>query len=202
MLKFIKSKYIIKQIFKNISNKRELILLKNNKKILQRLEITIKDYKYCLKQELKKRFNLIFTDIYELDMIDNKKCCNEIDYFNKFKHIKKLYLGSNSLSYIPLLKFKNLKILNLSNNKINSIESLRNENFKDLKELYLENNLISDIEILKSVKFTKLEILSLGDNNISDISALEKVNFINLKKLYLGNKLADWNRQYHKKKII
>ena len=48
-------------------------------------------------------------------------------------------------------------------------------NFKELKVLNLSENNISDIKVLEKVKFNKLEKLDLGGNKISDTSNISKL---------------------------
>ena len=45
LLKDLKSKYIIEQIFDNLPKGKSLIIIKYNKKIKDRMNINIKDYK-------------------------------------------------------------------------------------------------------------------------------------------------------------
>ena len=45
MLNNIKSSYILKLIFQKVANKKKLKLVKYNKILLRKLEITIEDYK-------------------------------------------------------------------------------------------------------------------------------------------------------------
>ena len=51
-LKNIKSKYILKKIIGNISQKKLLYLIKNNKSIQKTLDIGIKDYENYLNIEI------------------------------------------------------------------------------------------------------------------------------------------------------
>ena len=45
MLKKVKSKYILKEIFEKIKNKRKLNIIKYNKSIIHKLNIYKKDFK-------------------------------------------------------------------------------------------------------------------------------------------------------------
>jgi len=45
MLQDIKSDFVLNIIFKNISNKLKLKIIKHNKNLFQRLNITIEDFK-------------------------------------------------------------------------------------------------------------------------------------------------------------
>ncbi len=63
MLNRIKRKIILKLIFEKINNKKKLKLLKCNKRLLDKLDISINDYKdsFALK-ELNNKFNLNLDD--------------------------------------------------------------------------------------------------------------------------------------------
>ena len=73
----------------------------------------------------------------------------------------------------------NLKILNLSGNKIKDISEIWG--LARIEELYLDNNKIGYIENLVNLK--NLKILDLSNNRIDDISSLfnlDKLEFVNL----------------------
>ena len=64
MLKDIKSNEILKLIFQKMKNKRKLKVIKRNKKIIDRLNITKDDFKaYETLKQLKKKFELKIDDI-------------------------------------------------------------------------------------------------------------------------------------------
>jgi hypothetical protein len=98
-------------------------------------------------------FNLIraknpeITDANNIEEVDSIKLndCNieEIDNLELFSHISELYLCNNQITFLDNLFFlKNLKILDLSNNKIDG-ESLKKsiENLpKSLISIYLAGN--------------------------------------------------------------
>ena len=66
MLNSIKSKYILNKIIKMIPNKRKMNIIKYNKILLRKLNITKDEFKAC--QSLKD-FNKIFnTDIKDIDV--------------------------------------------------------------------------------------------------------------------------------------
>jgi len=59
--------------------------------------------------------------------------------------MKELWLRSNNLTeFMPLTKFKKLKIINLSDNKIENIDGLNDfiNEFPEIEKLNLENNRI------------------------------------------------------------
>ena len=74
----------------------------------------------------------------------------------------------------------NLKVLDLSFNKIQRIEGI--ETLVNLEKLYLSNNRISVIENVAGLK--KLRVLELGSNRIRRITGLDEVS--ELEELWLG----------------
>ena len=124
MLKKIKNKFLLNQIFAIIKNRTKLKIIKNNKFLLNRLNITIEDFKvYISLKEFNKIFNLNIgdIDIKELDLSKRNIGNEYLQYLNniEFKHLKKLLLNGNEISDIKLLekiKFFNLEIIDLSNN--------------------------------------------------------------------------------------
>ena len=125
------------------------------------------------------------------EIINEKKiideCDNNMSYTcNIFKNIKILNLTNNNLSDINILEkmqLENLEKLCLDNNKISDIDILEKVNYKELKELYLNGNNISNIEILEKVNFPNLQTLDLSCNKITNIDVFEKVNFPKLNML-------------------
>ena len=129
MLDKVKSKYIIKEIFENIKNKRKLNIIKYNKGIKIKLDIDNKDFKiYITLKEFNNKYNINIEDI------DIK----ELDLNHK-------YIRNKGLKYLVKIKFKQLTQLNLSDNKISNINLLEKVNFKELNELDLNNNKLFDI---------------------------------------------------------
>ena len=132
------------------------------------------------------------------NIINEKKFMDEYDIFNTiniFRNIRILNLTNNNILDINILekvKFEKLEKLYLDNNKISDINSLEKVRFKELKALYLNGNNISNIDILEKVNFPKLEELDLSCNKIINIDVFEKVSFIKLKILSLyNNKISD-----------
>ena len=171
MLADIKSKKILYMLFSYIKNRNKLNIIKYNRSLLNRLNITKDDFKsYIFLKELNEKLNLNIKDIdiEELNL-DKQYIENEgLKYLNKriFKSLKKLLLNNNYISNINELinfKFEKLEILNLSNNNISDIKILEKVNFKELKELILNDNDISEIKSLENVKFEKLKVLILEE---------------------------------------
>ena len=140
MLENVKSKYIIKEILDKMKNKRKLNIIKYNKRIMKKLNINKKDFEiYTKLKEFNDKYN---TNIEDIDI--------------KELNLSKGYLGNEGLKDLVKIKFKELKILNLTNNKISDINILEKVDFKKLKELNLSYNKISDINILEREDFKKL----------------------------------------------
>ena len=119
MLKNIKSKLIIKTLFKNIHNKLKLKIIKNNKYMIRILDINEDDFKiYEILKEFKEKYKL---NIYDIDI-------NELNF--SFKKI-----GNEGFKFFTKIKFNELKELGLYFNQISDINSLENANFKNLEIL-------------------------------------------------------------------
>ena len=188
MLKNIKSKYILENIFNHVNNKLKLKIIKYNKNISQKLNITIEEYKvYNTIKKLNENFELNIKDINveELDLCHKRLGTKEQSNKYYAKILKDIKLLDN-------IKLENLKILCLAWNWITDIRLLMNSKLEKLELLNLNYNYIRDINVLEKVKFPELKELFLGDNEISDINVLEKVNFEKLEILKLSfNKIHD-----------
>ena len=104
----------------------------------------------------------------------------------KLENITKLsFINCKNITISKTFCIK-IEILNLRENEISNINILENDNFKELKKIDLSQNKILDIKILEKVKFEKLEILNLQRNKIINIDILENVNFKELKELNLS----------------
>ena len=93
----INSHYIIDILLNNLRHKRKLNIVKYNKEILFRINITEEDFKiYLHLKEFNTKFNLNIEDI------DVPELC--------LKHKR---LGNEGLKYLSKIKFKGLKLLDL-----------------------------------------------------------------------------------------
>ena len=108
MLNDIESKYILKAVFENIENIWKIKLLKYNKKISNKLDITFKDiqqYHFLIKFNKTCNINLKDFNIDKLNLrkrnLDDKgfkDLCNL-----EFKELKELYLTKNNITDIKPL---------------------------------------------------------------------------------------------------
>ena len=135
----IKSRYILSKIYENITKKKKLEIVKYNKKIQNRLNLDVKDYKeeYCeieieiiptkdiygkfinINENDKLFYNIYFND--KKEEIKNKYEMNEEDKVTKIKIIidyqiksfKYLFYWCECIEYINFKKFyrNNVKYL-------------------------------------------------------------------------------------------
>ncbi len=88
----------------------------------------------------------------------------------KFNNLKELNLSDNNIKNIEFLSNMNLpflELLNLSYNQIKDIKPLGEINQKKIKYLFIQNNQIEDIDVFithYNQDFKSLEILNLKDN--------------------------------------
>ena len=116
MLDKVRSKYILKEIFEKIKNKRKLNIIKYNKGIKMKLNINKEDYEVYI---TLKEFN-------------NKYKANIEDIDIKELNLNERYLGNEVLKDLSKIKLKQLKELYLSENQISDINILVKVNFKEL----------------------------------------------------------------------
>ena len=178
MLDNVKSKYILKEIFDIIKNKRKLKIIKYNKKIKIKLDINKGDFeKYIALKEFNKKYDINIEDIDLKVLMLNWRNIRNMD-----------------LKDLVIINFKKLEILDLSGNKISNINILEKVNFKELKKLNLSYTEVSDIEILVKVNFNELQKLDLSGNKISTLNSFEKVNFKELKEFNISfTQISDIN---------
>ena len=153
MLNNVKSRYILGIIFSYLKRKAKEKIVKYNKKLLERLNMSLEDYK---EYEILEEFNTKYkTNFKEFD-------------------IKTLILSyknfqNEGIEFLSKLHFKELKILGLSWNNIINIDNLSNAKFEKLIKLNLQVNEISNINVLEKFNFKDLKELYLGCNYIKDI---------------------------------
>ena len=155
MLNKIRSKFILNIILENLKTRVKLKILKYNKNLLPRINISQMDFEdFKILKEFNEKFNFKIKDIdIQILNLSKNKLNNEIfEYFKKLrlKELKELNLGYNDIEDIRILekiKFEKLKKLGLHYNKISDINILEKTNFKELTDLYLDHNNISDIQM-------------------------------------------------------
>ena len=129
LLKEIKSKYIIKKIFENLKTKKFLQIIKNNKAISKRIDISLNDSlkKFWIDNQIEIELNIIENPKYDEDEKNFINYEKEEELYihiylnNDKKETKRNYINKNeALSTVKIildLKFKKFKKL-FSNCKI------------------------------------------------------------------------------------
>ncbi len=129
--------------------------------------------------ELEKTYGITLEEVYNI---------YQGGYvLDKDNNIVGLNLSNNQISDIESIKeLKSLQKLDLSDNQISDIESIKE--LKSLQKLDLSDNQISDIESIKELK--SLQKLDLSRNQISDIKSIKELK--SLQTLYLwSNQISD-----------
>ena len=167
MLKNIKSKYIIKEIFSNLSEGKILKLVKYNKHFKEKLEIEQIDY---------RKFDQIEIEI-TLKQFDEDDERQKIYFINK-------NLESN-FYHIFFEKDKNEQKRNYvySNEKIEKIKIILDLEIKSFKELF------NDCEYIQSIKFIKFNRSDITDMSslFFNCTHLEKIDFDQFKTKNVTN---------------
>lgn len=127
-----------------------------------------------------------------LNLANSRFEWSELKIWNHPYHITHLNLSQNNLRAVPadvLLPLKSLKMLNLSQNFIDSMWGLHNQ--YELEYLDISNNWINHVEGLH--RCTKLKAIDLAQNQIARVEDLHELALLNnLKVLDLtGNPIAD-----------
>ena len=118
----------------------------------------------------------------------------------KFNQLKEIDLSENEITNIELIcnmKLPFLEFLNLSYNKIKNIKPLGEINSKKLKYLFIQNNQIDNLEDIKFLcecDYPNLKILRLENNIIDeDSESLKKIieECLKKKRIIVTNKKID-----------
>ena len=163
----INSKYILQKIFENMSPKKSLTIIKNNKIIQQRLDISIDTY---------KEYFITYTTI-EIEIIPIEKV------YGKFINISKkedeqffhIYFDNNK---------EELKKYELNeDDKINSIKIIIDCKVKSFSKLFEECKCIKSITFKR---FNRNNVIDMN-NMFTECSSLEEINFSNFNTENVNN---------------
>ena len=182
MLK-IRSKYIIRQIFENISEKKKMQLLKCSKKIQNIMDISLKSYKI---------YNQIEIEL--IPILSYKKEDKFINGYNKDKSFIHIYINNNKRKEFNFYRLEN-------KTKITKIRIVFDNELKSFKGLFKDCNCLEEIKINKcnrkdildmSEMFSgcenliKLELSNLKTDKVVDMSymfsncsSLKNINLLN-----------------------
>ena len=124
MLANISNKYIIELLFTYMRDIRKLIIIKYNKNLKERINMTNKDY-----------------EVYRNLVVFNKTYKTNIEDINiKELNLTRKRIKIDAISILNKIEFKDLKILNLSNNEVSNLSGLKSASFKNIEILNLEKN--------------------------------------------------------------
>lgn len=176
----------------HIGEEKELI---NVKDIIVHL-----DSKNLDVNEMREFSKINFINLKILIITNCKLSSLEFLESETFFHLCELNMEYNELTHLNYnIYLPELKILNLSKNKIKQILNLsrsRHKNNKiinlpELQIFYLSNNQIKDLSSLDKLQMYKLQELYLNINDIKSIDVMKSVNFYELKKIELSNNKID-----------
>ena len=169
MLENLKSIYFLQNIFTYYINKKKLLsLIFRNKKLQKKLNISISDYKKHYNQ-IEIDINLIAPEKYKgkknifLNRLDNKKDYYHIYFDNNPKEIKRRYATSDD--------------------KIDKIKILIDEEIDSLKELFYGCDCIKEINFIKFNRKNITNMISMFE----ECSSLEKLNLKQFKTDNVNN---------------
>ncbi|TYH82255.1 hypothetical protein ES332_D02G046700v1 [Gossypium tomentosum] len=144
---------------------------------------------------------LSLTNLEELDLSDNLFRNNTISFLQGLSSLKSLTLYGNdlqgSLDTKGLSNLTNLKKLDLSENQIESFQSIKDGGrileLTHLEELYLDGNLFNTSVFASLNKLSNLKSLSIRGNELKGSIDMKDLDaFINLRELYMSyNELKD-----------
>ena len=112
-------------------------------------------------------------------------------------------IENKDLQLISKIQFRQLRGIDISNNKIKNIEFLNNMNLPDLKFFDASHNNIDKIGPIAELNCKEIQVILLNDNEIKDISAFQNSDFPVLEILRVdSNKIneSDFNFNIIKKK--
>ena len=203
----VKSKYILSKIFKNMNKNKSLEIVKYNKKIQNRLNLSIQDYKEYSEIEIEviptnKRYGKFINinenekSFYHIFFNDNKEeikskyNINEEDKITKIRIIidYKIKSFKNLFKFIECIEYINFK--NFNRNNITDMSEMF-FGCSSLKELNLSNFNTNNVTNMKSMfsrcsSLKKLNLSNFNTNNVTNMSfmfyrcsSLIELNIIN-----------------------
>ena len=141
-------------LFQNKLTDYEIFKLNNNKNMPKLNLVFIGGNIFQFPKELKSKDELKF----------DFSTVNEIG-------LSKSVFDKDSIMFLPCFDFRNLTIIYLQGNNINSLNFVENLELPIIKEIWLSNNQLTEFEPLK--KFKTLEKIEMKNNKISDIEEID-----------------------------
>ena len=173
---------------------------KNISNISNQLNSIINDAESTLDESVSEKKFKISQKIL-LDTFNSKLNTNFNGYETKIDLSNRLILSNTELGILSLLKLSNLEELNLKNNDIENIDALQNLNAPNLRILDISSNKIKDLSSLRSISFNlnKLEKINLSNNKITDIKILNNEDlFPEVQEINLENNYINYNSSGNK----
>ena len=155
----IKSKYILKKIFDNLKEAKCLYIIKSCKKIQNKLEITLDNYKNYAKIEI---------EIIPIEW-DTHSC--------KSKHFINIPLDQEDYFHIYINDSKNQTYYNKINETTKKINVRIDRQVKSLKELF---KYCDSIKKINFIRFTIYDIINM-ESMFSECTSLEELIITNFK---------------------
>lgn len=170
---------IFNQIIINLTKNEKIKGVKNiNDYIKEEQERNSKQIKFLLKSmEIKKKEHEKAIETLQNDKTINIEPKEEkLSLYGREIDNKKLHL-------ISKIQFKNLREIDLSNNKIINIEPLTRMNLCYLLDLNLSINKIENIEAIPELNEENIQSINLDDNKIKNIQPFLDYDFPKLEQL-------------------
>jgi len=200
----IKSRYILSKIYNNMSKKKKLNIVKYNKRIQNRLNLNLKDYKeYCeieieiipIKDKLGRFININWDDklYYHIYFNDNKKEIEKKYYINKEDKVTKIkiIIDYQVKSFKKLFWCKCIESIRFKKFYRNNITDMSYMfyNCSSLKELNFTNFNTNNVRNMRYMfsgcsSLEELNLTNFNTNNVSNMSSMFS-NCSSLKELNL-----------------
>ena len=176
------------------------IELKNN---IKNNENALQKFNEKYKMTVQKQQEKLILRYKELFDIDLEKIAQL-----KLVNLKELDLSHNKIKTIDYLRNMYLSFvqyLSLNNNHIKDVNPLKNINFKELIELNLQNNDIDDVKPLADTEMPVIEILRIEGNkniNVALDNFKQVIKKYDKKLIYQCISFEDFNEKYGMKEVI
>jgi hypothetical protein len=162
------------------------------------------DFKKIIRDNRIKYFypSLVSKKIFCFEIGINKEILNRINFMKNCLYINLVYMNinENDLTFLNKECFSSIINLNLSNNKIKNIYLVTYNSLANLETLDLSNNEIEDINLLndENNKFKNLKLLKINNNPIRKGLEVVKQKFFMHNCLYITvNDIDKKNAEYY-----
>jgi len=144
-------------------------------------------------ETISTRYFITKLYLTSVDLSHNKLKYIDYNAFLLVCKLTSLYLNRNYLLQVPTLSCQNqLLVLDISQNKINSLKNTDLQNLRELKYLNVSYNNIESLDKCGLDKLNNLVYLDLSHNKIKKISSL-RLNVNRLKTVYISLKNVSTN---------